>query len=76
VSIGATEIGRFGMKEKNGVVIDQLIVTIDGKAVSTFDRPAIENLARRAKGEGDHQIWVLDSSGIRFSNDPQCIPSG
>lgn len=71
VSIGATEVGRFGMRAKD-VAVDDITIEVKDEVVHRFDKEALEALLEKANEKRDHPIWVLDRSGIRFSTDREC----
>ena len=75
--VGATTSGRLGGMFVREIPIDQITVTVEGKIVHTFDRSAIEELLLKAedvrKDTGGYPIiWVLEPSGVRFSNQREC----
>jgi len=71
VSIGATEVGRFGLKEKS-VSVDEITIESENEVVQRFDKKTIDALLKKAIENQGHPIWVVDSSGIRFSTDKKC----
>lgn len=70
VFIGANEVGRFGMRKKE-VSIDEITIELD-EVVRRYDKEAIEVLLKKANDQV-YPTWVLDSSGIRFSTDRECV---
>lgn len=71
VSIGLTKMGRVGLKD-TGESVDQILVEIDNMIVHTFDKGEISQLLEQANAESGYPIWVLDATGIWFSNSRDC----
>lgn len=72
LGLGAMGVGRFGVKEKEGVSINQIVIESEGKVVHRFDKTTIDAFIEKEKREGGHPIWVIDEAGIRFSKDNEC----
>lgn len=73
--LGAMEIGRWGVKPREGVSIDEIIIEAEGKVIHRFDKAAIDNLINEAEKMPGYLIWVADNSGIRFSTERECVLS-
>jgi hypothetical protein len=75
VQIGATEVGRFGMKAKD-VSIDRIIVVRVGEkkdeVALNFDKEAIRGFMEEEKKRDKHTVWVLNESGIHLSESQEC----
>lgn len=71
VYIGASEVGRFGMRSKD-VAVDEITIEVDHEVVHRFDKETIEDLHEKANEKRGHLIWILDRSGVRFSSDREC----
>jgi hypothetical protein len=72
INLGATEVGKWGVKPKKGVFVEEVLVKAEEKVVHRFDKSAIDNFAKKAKELDKHLIWVVDSLGISFTKNKQC----
>lgn len=72
LKLGAMETGKWGVKPKEGISIDKIIVEAEGKVVHRLNKVAINTLIEKTKEQRGYPIWVIDSSGIRFSTDREC----
>ena len=72
LGLGAMGVGRLGVKEKEGVSIDQIVIETEGKVVHRFDKAMIDSFIDKEKRDGGHPVWVIDKSGIRLSRDREC----
>ena len=70
--LGAMGVGRFGVKPKEDVTIELVVIESEGKVVHRFDKTTINSLLEKEKAEGNYPIWVIDESGIHFSTDREC----
>ena len=73
--LGAYEIGRWGVKPKEGVTIDQINIEADGKVIHRFDKAAIDGFIDEAEKQPGYPVWVVDDSGFRFSTEKECALS-
>ena len=71
VSIGATEAGTLGAKNK-GVSIEQITIKVGSNIVQSYDKAGIKELFKKADEKAEYSIWVIEPSGIRFSNQSEC----
>ncbi|MDO6709000.1 hypothetical protein [Photobacterium sp. 1_MG-2023] len=71
VSVGASEIGRFGVRSKD-VGIDRIVVEVENKVEINLDKEAIDKLLESSTKEKGYPVWVLDGSGIHFSTHREC----
>ena len=69
--IGATEIGRFGVKQKN-IMINSIVVESKEKIIHSFDMVFIDNLVQKEKESRKYLAWVLDHEGIHLSKNGKC----
>ncbi|MEX2963912.1 hypothetical protein [Microbulbifer sp. TYP-18] len=69
--LGAMEVGRFGVREKN-VSIEEIIIESEGKVIHRFGEAMINSLLEKEKIENNYPIWIIDESGIHFSTDVEC----
>lgn len=72
VFVGASEAGRFGMRQKENVDIDRIAIEVENRVEIDLDKNEIDELLKRERQEGGHRFWVLDGSGIHFSADDEC----
>ena len=67
VSIGATEAGVLGAKNK-GMSIEQITIKAGSIVIHNYDKVEIKKLLKKADDEAGYPIWIIEPSGIRFSN--------
>lgn len=70
--LGAMGVGRLGVKPKEDVTIELVVIEAKGRVIHRFDKAAINSLLEKEKAEGNYPIWVVDESGIHFSTDREC----
>ena len=71
-SLGAIGMGRFGVKAKEPVTLESVVIEAEGKVIHRFDKAQIESLLRQEEAVGGHPTWVVDESGVHFSRDSDC----
>lgn len=71
VAIGASEIGRFGLKARD-VGVKSITVEYAGKIKLDLDKQALVQLLQRASEEKGDPIWILDPDGVHFSRQSEC----
>jgi hypothetical protein len=71
VAIGAADAGLLGAKDK-GVSIERIVITVDNNVIHSFDKVEVKKLIQKADEKYDYPIWVLEPSGIRFTNQYEC----
>ena len=67
VHLGAVEIGRWGIRPRQGVSIEEIVVGVNGEVVHRFDRTTIDKFVEEQNRQQGDSEWIIDRSGIQFS---------
>ena len=72
INLGATEVGKWGIKAKENVFVEEVVIETEERVVHRFDKNTIDSFARKAKELDKYLIWVVNSSGISFTKNKKC----
>jgi len=72
VFIGATEIGKFGLK-KNDVSVENIKIELQGNIIHDYGRSDIDELLIQESSQNGYVVWVMDMNGIKLSKSSECF---
>lgn len=70
VSVGRSEIGKFGIKDK-AVGIERVVFILSNQKNIDMNKHDIEEIIKKQPVSG-YFFWVIDKSGVHISTEKEC----